>query len=480
MFNSIFRKQFLSYAATLVLSFALIALGLVFLFRSYFVQKTTDTMEAQGPRLAESYVGYISQVTPGGQMQARAQFQKDVSMLGALGASCIFVDTAGTVVAFTNDITSLAVNDIISAPDMAAVFEGKIVAAQGRLGGVFSEDVLTVGYPIVVQNAFGGRAQIVGALFMNSSMAEVHRTTYDVIRITVLCLLAALVLAFVLVYITSRTISRPIRQISDAAKVIADGEFDKRLAVRGRDEVSRLAASFNEMAASLENQEKNRREFIANISHDLRSPLTSMRGFLTAVMDGTIPPESRDKYLQIVLDESERMTKLANDILDISKIQNMDVELDIRVFDVNELIRRTLFTFEPRITGKQIQLEVTFADERNLVRADEDKIRRVIHNLVDNAVKFTEENGRIQVETSAKDGKVSVCVRDNGRGIAPEDRKHIFDRFYKADASRGEDKTGSGLGLSIVRAFVKAHGENVTLESEPGQGCTFTFTLAEG
>jgi len=479
MFNSIFRKQFLSYAATLVISFALIALGLVFLFRSYFVQRTTETMQAQGPRLAESYVRYMSQMTIGGQMQARTQFENDVTTLGYTGASCIFVDTAGTVVAFTKDITSLSMNDIITAPGITAVFEGQSVTVQGRLGGVFNEDVLTVCYPIVVQNTFGARAQI-GALLMNSSMAEVHRTTYDVIRITVLCLLAALGLSFVMVFFTSRTISRPIRQISDAAKVIADGEFDKRLAVRGRDEVGRLAVSFNEMAESLENQEKTRREFIANISHDLRSPLTSMRGFLTAVMDGTIPPENRDKYLQIVLDESERMTKLANDILDISKIQSMDVELDLQAFDVNELIRRTLFTFEPRITGKGIALEVTFADERNVVFADEDKIRRVIHNLVDNAIKFTDENGRIQVETSAKNGKVTVCVRDNGRGISPEDRKYIFDRFYKADASRGEDKKGSGLGLSIVRAFVKAHGENITLESEPGQGCAFTFTLSEG
>jgi len=479
MFNSIFRKQFFLYTVTLIVSFALISLGLVFLFRTYFVQRTTETMEAQGPRLAESYVRYMSQGTPGGQMQALTQFQNDVKMLGTLGASCIFVDTAGKVVACTSDITSLAVNDIIDAPDMAGVFEGYTVTIQGRLGGVFTEDVLTVGYPIVVQSAFGGRVQV-GALFMNASMAEVHQTTYDVIRLTVLCLFAALAMSFVMVFITTQTLSRSIRQISDAAKVVADGEFDKRLAVRGHDEVSRLAESFNEMAASLENQEKNRRGFIANISHDLRSPLTSMRGFLTAIMDGTIPPEGRDKYLQIVLDESERLTKLANDILDINKIQNMDVELDMTSFDVNELIRRTLFTFEPRITSNRIQLEVAFADERNLVFADEDKIRRVIYNLVDNAIKFTDENGCIQVETSAKGGKVTVCVKDNGRGISEEDRRHVFDRFYKADASRGEDKKGSGLGLSIVRAFIKAHGESITLDSQPGQGCAFTFTLTEG
>ena len=204
-----------------------------------------------------------------------------------------------------------------------------------------------------------------------------------------------------------------------------------------------------------------------------------MRGFLSAIMDGTIPPEGRDKYLQIVLGESERLTKLANDILDINKIQSLEIELAKSVFDVNELIRKTVIMFEPRITGKRIALDLAFADERNMVLADEEKIQRVVYNLLDNAVKFTGADGHIQVETLTQSGKVLVCVRDDGKGIGADDQKHIFDRFYKADASRGEDKHGSGLGLSIVRAFVKAHGETIALSSEQGKGCAFTFSLAE-
>jgi len=475
MFNTIFRKQFLLYAVTLVVSFALIAVGLVSLFQGYFIQKTSDSLEEQGARIAASYVRYMSMPTISGQNQ----LLNDVNTLGQLGASCIFVDASGEVVACTSNITTIQPGDVISAAGIQEVFDGIIIRTQGSLDGVFAETVLTVGYPIIVKSVIGQNASVMGAVFMNAPMTEVHQTTQDVIRMTVMCLLVSLAVSFVLIYFTSKKISKPIHQINQAAKVIAAGDFEKRLTVKSRDEVGQLADSFNNMAESLENQEKSRREFIANISHDLRSPLTSMRGFLTAIMDGTIPPDGRDKYLQIVLDESERLTKLANDILDINKIQSLEIELVKSAFDVNELIRKTVIMFEPRITGKGIALNVAFADERNMVWADEEKIQRVVYNLVDNAVKFTEENGSIQVETFTRSGKVMVCVRDDGKGIGADAQKHIFDRFYKVDASRGEDKKGSGLGLSIVRAFVKAHEETIALESEPGKGCVFMFTLTE-
>ena len=477
MFNTIFRKQFALYAATLVASFALIALGLVSLFQNYFVQKTSDTLVEQGKRLAASYVRTMYMPTISGE----TQLQNDVAMLGQLGANCIFVNQDAAVIAKTSNITGVTYGDILVSPNVRAVLEsGEIMRTQGTLGGLFSENVLTVGYPIFVDSIRGQRL-LIGAVLMNAPMTEVQQTTKDVIRMTVLCLLAALAFSFVLLFLTSKKITKPIFQINEAAKVIAAGDFEKRLNVKSRDEVGQLAQSFNNMAESLDNQERSRREFIANISHDLRSPLTSMRGFLTAIMDGTIPPEGRDKYLQIVLDESERLTKLANDILDINKIQSLEIELLQKELDINELIRKTVIMFEPHITSKQISLSLQFADERSPVRADEEKIQRVLYNLLDNAVKFTEAYGHIQVETLAnpREGKVVVCVRDDGRGMAAEESKHVFERFFKADTSRGEDKKGSGLGLAIVRAFVKAHGEDIWLETEFGKGSAFFFTLSE-
>jgi signal transduction histidine kinase len=194
-------------------------------------------------------------------------------------------------------------------------------------------------------------------------------------------------------------------------------------------------------------------------------------------LDGAAPEENRDRYLRIALDETERLSKLANDILDVSRIQNMGIDMDVKPFDINELIRKTLITFESRVTAKEINMRLIFAEKRTVVAADQGKISRVIYNLVDNAIKFVEQGGEITVETTVSGDKARVSVRDDGKGVGAEDQKRVFERFYKADASRGEDKKGSGLGLSIVREFIKAHGGSVTLSSEPGKGCRFSFTL---
>jgi len=268
--------------------------------------------------------------------------------------------------------------------------------------------------------------------------------------------------------------------MNEAAKKISGGDYEKRMAAKGHDEVSQLANSLNNMAESLDRQERSRREFIANISHDLRSPLTSIRGFIQAIRDGAAPPSQINRYLDIVLDESDRLSKLANDIVDLSQIEARKLALEKSVFDINLEIRGIAMLFETRIIEKRLNFNLSFADSQNLVYADYDRIRRVIYNLLDNAIKFTPEGGAVIIETSLKDGKVWVTIRDNGAGISAEDQKHIFDRFYKADASRGLDKKGNGLGLSIVREFTRMHGYAVTLVSSPGKGSAFTFALDAG
>jgi signal transduction histidine kinase len=268
--------------------------------------------------------------------------------------------------------------------------------------------------------------------------------------------------------------------MSEAAKQIAGGDFEKRVRAKGHDEVSQLADSLNNMAESLDQQERGRREFISNISHDLRSPLTSIRGFVQAIKDGAASPAKIDRYLDIVLDETDRLSKLANDIVDLSQAEARQLAIEKSIFDINRLIRDTAMLFETQIIQKELNFGLSFADNQNIVSADHEKIRRVIYNLLDNAIKFTLEGGTVITETSVKDGRVWVTVRDNGVGISTEDQKHIFDRFYKADSSRGLDKRGNGLGLSIVREFTRVHGSTVTLISAPGKGSAFTFALEAG
>jgi len=204
-----------------------------------------------------------------------------------------------------------------------------------------------------------------------------------------------------------------------------------------------------------------------------------MRGFLTAFSDGTIPPEQQPYYLNIIMNESERLIKLSNNILDIHRIQDAEMELNKTEFDINDLIRTTILGFQQRALDKRIMIASHFAHPTDIVLADEDKIRRVMYNLIDNALKFTPEGGEITVETTinSTDGKVTISVADTGVGMTEEEQKRVFDRFYKGDPSRNEDKMGSGLGLSIVKEFVRAHGEAVTLEGEVGKGSVFTFAL---
>ncbi|MDR3240232.1 MAG: cell wall metabolism sensor histidine kinase WalK [Clostridiales bacterium] len=469
MFRTIFQKQLILHLGTLIISFVFLGAVLSQVIRGYITSQRVAFLQQSGGVLAQQIghylmlmYGVIDNETITLQMSLAPRY---------LNASLIILDAEMNLMAHSADL-SISQDTAFNMNELAPLRQGRVVVTQGKLNGIFSGSQIIVGYPVKINNA------VVASILLNSSLADLNKTIWDMYGAAGICLVIAGGVGFILIYISSRTISKPLRQMNNAAKLIASGDFEKRVTVSGRDEVSELADSLNNMAESLDQQEKNRRDFIANISHDLRSPLTSMRGFIEAVMDGTIPPEKTHHYLSIVLDETERLTKLTNDIVDLSQIQAMQIALEKKIFDVNGLIRGVASHFERRVKEKKLQLLLKFADEDNPVEADQEKIQRVVYNLLDNAVKFTPEEGRIEIETSVGEGKVWITVKDNGRGIRAEDQKKIFERFFKADASRGEDKKGSGLGLSIVREFVKAHGETVTLQSEEGGGAAFTFGLA--
>jgi signal transduction histidine kinase len=340
---------------------------------------------------------------------------------------------------------------------------------------VFNEPYLTVAYPI-----FRGE-HLFNTVLVSAPMAELEAAIFDMYRVTLISLGVAALVAGTLIYLSSRAISRPLKQMNEAAKVIANGDYIKRINVRSRDEVGQLANQFNSMAESLQEQERIRRAFIADLSHDLNSPLTSIRGFLQAIQDGTVPTEKQPYYINIILDESERLIKLSNDILDIHRIQETDIALTRGSFDINELIRNTVMRFEKRATDKQLMINCRFAHASDTVYADADMIQRVLYNLLDNAVKFTDTDelnkGEITVDTTVVGEKVMISVSDNGVGMSADEQKRVFDRFYKGDTTRNKDRMGSGLGLSIVKEFVKAHDEIIKVEGGPGEGSVFSFAL---
>ena len=292
-----------------------------------------------------------------------------------------------------------------------------------------------------------------------------------------ICVVAAFVVLFSSYY-TAKRIINPFVDMNHIVQCYSKGDFSQRIPVQGKDEASQLGRSFNEMADQLKNLEVTRQSFVANVSHELRSPLTSMKGFLEAMMDGTIPPEEHDHYIDIVLSETRRMTAMVNDLLDLARIESGIITVNYEVFDINELIRRTLITFEARISEKQMELDVRFANEQSFVYADSNQISQVLRNLIDNAIKYSPEGRTLLVSTYALRKEVYVTIRDTGVGIPAEDVPHIFDRFYKVEkAHTPSPQVGSGLGLAIVKKIIEAHGQSITVKSARGKGTQFTFTL---
>ena len=464
----IFGKQLLLYLSTLVISFVFLGLVLTQAISGYLTDQRMASLTDSAQRVARSVESFYVSVFVYGDINLNPLRHQIDNINALLGASVVIVNVDLTVLQFgPTDGTNLPPDEYLK-----AILEGETIALSGSFHPTNPEPQLIAGHPITIGN------NIIGAALVSISMAELEDAIAGMYRITLISLFVAVLLGSALIYLSSQAITRPLRQMNEAAGIIAGGVFEKRIPVKAKDEVGQLATQFNIMAESLHNQEKIRRSFIANLSHDIRSPLTSILGFMKAIQDGTVPPERQPYYMGIVLDETERLIKLSNDLLDIHRIQDTPLEMNITAFDINELIRKTIMGFEQRATQKQITVTSRFAHATDMVLADEDKIRRCLYNLLDNAVKFTPDVGTIIVETTVIGKKVLVSVTDNGRGMTAEEQKHVFDRFFKSDPSRNEDKLGSGLGLSIVKEFIRAHGEVISVESAPKKGSVFMFTLA--
>jgi signal transduction histidine kinase len=430
----IFGKQLLLYLGTLVISFTFLGVVLTQGIRGFMTEQRASELTTLAQRVAVSMENF----TEYGMLHLPSLGQEIQNVHRYTGATVIILDSNFDV--FVDYGLPAGAFAQIYEEELAPVMRGETVVVLGTSNHPALQPLLVVGYPFRV----GG--EVSGAALVGVSMAELEGAITEMYRIMLIALIVSAVLAFVLVYISSR-------------------------------DISRLSKEYNEMAESLQEQDRIRNAFIANLSHDIRSPLTSMRGFLTAIADGTIEKDKHPYYIGIILDESERLIKLSNDILDIQKIQAHEVTIKKSVFDINDLIRKTILGFSQRALDKRLMVTSRFAHTADMVEADEEKISRVLYNLIENAIKFTQENGEIIIETTQTKSKVTVSVSDNGRGMTDEEQKYIFDRFYKGDPSRGEDKMGSGLGLSIVKAFIRAHGEKITVESSPENGSIFTFTL---
>ena len=272
---------------------------------------------------------------------------------------------------------------------------------------------------------------------------------------------------------------RPLRQITEVAREYASGNLDYEIPVTSGDEIGYLSASLNYMSTQLQDMDDYQKKFIGNVSHDFRSPLTSIKGYLEAMADGTIPPEMQERYFKILLFETERLRDLTEDLLSLNEFDTKSLLLDYTTFDIHEVIKKTVDSFEGTCAQKDISIELILSSKAQNVTADKRKIQQVLYNLVDNAIKFSPNDSEITIETREKNGKIFVSVKDNGIGIPKKSITKIWDRFYKTDLSRGKDKKGTGLGLAIVKEVIQAHNENINVVSTEGVGTEFIFSLSK-
>jgi signal transduction histidine kinase len=360
-------------------------------------------------------------------------------------------------------------NDIVS-----KLRSSEKISRNDTLDGFFPEK-----HRVFIQPIVSGSGNMVASVMASTTSTDMDgllkSTTQTIIMSTLWLMLATLIAVY---FITERFVS-PLRAMSRAAREFAAGRFDVRVPVSGNDEVAELALAFNNMANSLQHSDETRRLFLANVSHDLRTPMTTISGFIDSIIDGAIPQDKIPYYLEVIASEVRRLSRLVSSLLDITKIQAGERKFNKAPFDICEMAREIIISSEQRLSDKKLDVQFDADRDNMYVSADRDAIYQVLYNLCDNAIKFSDEGGKYIVGINENHGKIKVSVYNEGAGIALEDLPYVFDRFYKSDRSRGLDKTGVGLGLYISRTIIEAHNEKISVESEHGKWCKFTFTLAK-
>lgn len=356
-------------------------------------------------------------------------------------------------------------NDIMSAVTKGSFF------SSNKVQGLFNERTFLAGAPVRIDGT------VIGAVFAATPLeTSLREYAGKIMSLFLSSAIFAVALSFLVVYAFTAKLTRPLRQMSNATKAYAQGDFSKRVVVRGSDEFAELCQNFNRMASALSVLESSRRSFIANVSHELKTPMTTIGGFIDGMLDGTIPPERRNEYLQIVSNETKRLSRLVTSMLNLSKIEAGELEPKRTEFDISSLIIDCLLSFEQEIEKKNIEVAGLDSIGQIKMLADRDMLYQVIYNLVDNAVKFTNENGKITVLAGENErNQLFVSIENTGEGVSSEEIGKIFERFYKVDKSRSYDVKSAGLGLYLCKTIVELHGGQIYAESVEGQFTRFTI-----
>ena len=346
----------------------------------------------------------------------------------------------------------------------------------GTLGDIYEDEQYIVGVPILTKNTDGSEI-VVGMAAAVSSARSVKRFRSDVTNMVFISIIIASLVSFAAVYFITYQQVKPLRDMATAVSKFGSGDFTVRVPVTDETEVGQLAGAFNNMAQTLDSSETARRSFIANVSHELKTPMTTISGFVDGILDGTIPKERHDRYLSIVSSETKRLSRLVRSMLDLSRIDSGDMKLRRSRFDISKTVTDALFTFVQAVEDKEIEIQGIEELKSIQVNGDADLIHQVVYNLVENAVKFTNKGGYINVKVYSRERNAYVRIRNSGMGIPADELPHVFERFYKTDKSRSHDKTGVGLGLFIVKTIIGLHSGSIEVRSKEGEYCEFEFNI---
>jgi signal transduction histidine kinase len=344
------------------------------------------------------------------------------------------------------------------------------------LGQVYPERRQVIGAPLTV--VLNNNAYVFGYLFVTSDMAAFRQDWQDFASVFILIAITVMILTFVISFVATKKQAEPLKEMAGAARRFARGDFSIRVQDTERlDEIGQLTQAFNAMADSLESSEMLRREFIANLSHELKTPMTVITGFAEGIIDGTIPPDNEKRYLGVISSETKRLSRLVKSMLDISTIQSAysgDILADS--FDISEVVRLALLSLDSKIEGKQLGVNTEIPEEPVMTRGNGDSITPVVYNLIDNAIKFSSPGGEINLELWKKGSRAYISIENHGETIPADELPHIFNRFHKTDKSRSADREGVGLGLYIVKTILDSHNEDIFVTSSNGV-TKFLFTL---
>ena len=464
--SSLVTKLVATFALVVTIGYVLIAVVLSMWFQSYFLEKNREDLEETTALASPSVPLYLNKEIDDTELLRNLSLIKGVEK-----GDILLVDASGYIFFVTNEAYDSLVFTRFNFPDRDRLVEGNSIEINGEMNPITNEEMSLFIKPVRSGMSYQG------AIVVYTPLETIREPLNDIyVRIWTITATAVLLSVMIIYYIAQRMLFKPLAELNTIARKISKGEVTQRVLVTSTDEIGQLSESFNSMAESLEQTDKNRRDFLSNISHELRSPITSMRGFIAGILDGIIPMDKEKYYLKIVYDEIQRLTRLVNDLLDLSAMESGKFSFKLTELDINEIVKVCIRRFETKIDDKGLKVSVTLEGDHLYAAGDRDRLIQVITNLVDNSIKHCPDNGNIRIQTKTKAKKVHVSVYNDSEPIPEEDIKYIWDRFYKGDKSR-TNKVSTGLGLPIVRNIITQFGEDIWVENK-GQGVLFTFTLS--